>query len=179
MLRVNIVCFGNLLAGDDGFGLHVHRALAPALPTREDLEIALFDAGLMGFAALTYFEECDLVIAVDALAFSEEEGRVRRLLLAELAAPREAFSAHALDLVHLFHVLPILFEGRVAPEVVIIGAEIHPPRGGFSMELSPTVAAAVSTAVYAIDRELDALALRSLRKAPSQHDHQEGACLPS
>jgi hydrogenase maturation protease len=176
MPRVHIVCFGNLLAGDDGFGLHVHRALAHALPAHDNLELALFDGGLMGFAALTYFEECELVIAVDALAFSAEEGRIQRLLLTELSAPREAFSAHALDLVHLFHVLPIVFEGRLAPEVVIIGAEIHPPRGDFSMELSPAVAAAIPRAVSAIVRELDAWSLRARRPLSPLADREEGSC---
>jgi hydrogenase maturation protease len=157
-MRVHILCFGNLIAGDDGFGIHVCERLRAQVPTAPGLDIAVVDAGLLGFSALSHFEGCDVVLVVDALAFDGEAGRVHRLTLSDVAAPREAFSAHALDLNHLFHVLPILFEGRSVPRVVIIGAEIMPPSATYGMALSPEVSAAVEPAVATIAAELTALA---------------------
>jgi hydrogenase maturation protease len=146
-----------LLAGDDGFGVHVHRELSHRALGRPGLVVEAVDAGLLGMSALTYFEDCDHVVVVDALGYAGQVGRVRRVALAEISAPASAFSAHALDLNHLFHVLPIVFEGRPAPGVTVVGAEIEPPRGGFCMELSPPLIAAVDQVVSLIDQELDRL----------------------
>jgi len=165
--RVRIVCFGSLLAGDDGFGVHLHRALSHDLPVRPGLRIQAIDAGLVGMAALTFFDDCEHVIVVDALGYAGEAGRVSRLTLEDVAGPAEAFSAHALDLNHLFHVLPIVFEGRPCPSVVIIGAEIERPSGAFSMDLSPPIKAAIAPALELIDAELDALA-RAAVSAPQR-----------
>ena len=156
-LRVRVLCFGNLLAGDDGFGVHVHRKLLETLDAPQHFTLEIIDAGLLGMAALTYFEDCDHVIVVDALSDSGQPGRVRRLTLADVSAPQSAFSAHALDLTHLFHVLPILFEGRVPPSIVIIGAEIKAPSGEYDMQLSAPLQAAIEPALTCIRAELDAL----------------------
>lgn len=160
-MRVHVICFGNLLSGDDGFGIHVHQRLRARPLLGNGLLVELFDAGLSGMAALAHFEDCDVAIVVDALAFAGDEGRVERLSLSELALPREAFSAHALDLNHLLHVLPIVFEGRRQPEVIVVGAQIRPPGPGFSMELSETLARAVHDAVERVEAELAALAVRA------------------
>jgi hydrogenase maturation protease len=159
-VRVHVVCFGNLLGGDDGFGIHVCQRLRGRALATTGADAHVFDAGLSGLAALTHFEGCDVVLVVDALAYAGEEGRVERLQLADLSLPREAFSAHALDLNHLLHVLPIVFEGRAQPEVIVVGAQIRPPACGFSMELSPAIARAADEAVKRVEAELTALALR-------------------
>lgn len=159
MTRVRILCFGNLLAGDDGFGVHVERQLQGTLREWTGLSVEVIDAGVLGMSALTLFEDCEHVIVVDALGHAGEPGRVCRLELSELAPPSAAFSAHALDLTHLFHVLPIVFEARTPPTVTIVGAEITPPSGGaFSMQLSPPLAAAIVPTIALIESELDALA---------------------
>jgi hydrogenase maturation protease len=143
-----------LLAGDDGFGVHVCRKLAERPRSLPGLSVEVIDAGLLGMSALTYFEDCERVIVVDALGYAGQAGRVRKVELSEISAPATAFSAHALDLNHLFHVLPIVFEGRASPAVMVVGAEIEPPRGGFSMQLSPPLTAAVDRAIDLIDAEL-------------------------
>jgi hydrogenase maturation protease len=157
--RVRILCFGNLLAGDDGFGVHVERQLQGTLRERAGLSVEVIDAGLLGMSALTLFEDCEHVIVVDALGHAGEPGRVCRLELSELAPPSAAFSAHALNLTHLFHVLPIVFEARTPPTVTIVGAEIAAPSGGsaFSMQLSSPLTAAIGPAIELIESELDAL----------------------
>ncbi len=152
-MTIHVLCFGNLLQGDDGFGIHVYRRLCTeALPPG----VRVFDAGIAGLSALAHFDGCERAVVVDALADfgGGNEGRVHRLTLTELAPPVAAFSAHALDLAHVFHALPILFAERSLPEIVIIGAEIKKVTGQFSMDLSPRLAKAVKPAVRLIRQEL-------------------------
>ena len=152
-MTVHVLCFGNLLQGDDGFGIHVYTRLC-AEPWPPGVRV--FDAGISGLSALAHFEGCERAVIVDALAdFGEgKEGRLHRLTLSELAPPVDAFSAHAVDLAHVFHVLPILFADRLPPEIVVIGAEIKKLTGQFSMDLSPRLAKAVERAVRLIRQEL-------------------------
>lgn len=148
----HVVCLGNYLQGDDGFGIHVLAQLRQgAIPD----DVRLFDGGLAGLGALAFFEECGEVIVVDALAYCGHEGRIHHLALDEVAPPHQAFSAHEIDVHHLLHVLPIVFEGRTPPRVTIIGAEIRPPDGAFSMALSPPIERAIHDAVVAIRAVLD------------------------
>lgn len=145
MSAVHVVCFGSLVAGDDGFGIHVlQRLRARAVPDG----VSVFDGGIAGFSALTHFEGCDAVIVVDALALEHGEGHLQRFELDLRAAPdvSRPLSQHGLDLTHLVGVLPIVFEGRAMPRVMVVGAEASPARMGFSMELSAPLRAAVDPA---------------------------------
>ena len=65
----HVICFGNELHGDDGFGAAVHRRLA-AMPLPADAR--LFEAGTRGLDALGLFEGCAEAILVDA---AEPAGR--------------------------------------------------------------------------------------------------------
>jgi hydrogenase maturation protease len=134
----HVICFGNLLQGDDGLGIHVYERLRERV--FGDMAPAgsrLFDGGITGLGALSFFEDCDHVLIIDALSYRGDEGAVHEFGLHEVSAPAEVFSAHQLDVNHLIHVLPILFEGRAAPAVTVLGAEIRPSTGAFSMALSP------------------------------------------
>lgn len=156
-MRTHVLCFGNLVQGDDGFGVHVHRRLVEQswLATATEAgSVGLFDASTLGLGALSLFDDCERAVVVDALESRGSPGRVHRLRLDDLAPPLETFSAHAMDLSHLFYVLPIVFAGRAMPEVLIVGAEIERPSGTFSMSLSPPLTAAVDEAVAAIRGEL-------------------------
>jgi hydrogenase maturation protease len=159
-MRTHVVCFGSLVQGDDGFGVHVHRRLVEQpWPSESGAgageDVRLFDGSTLGLGALSLFDDCDRAIVVDALESRGAPGRVHRLRLEDLAPPLETFSAHAMDLSHLFYVLPIVFTGRAMPDVVIVGAEIELPSGTFSMSLSPPLVAAVEEAVAAIRAELE------------------------
>ena len=43
---------------------------------------------------------------------------------ADLDLPDQEFSLHDMGVDHLLTVLPVVFEGRAMPEIVVIGAEI-------------------------------------------------------
>lgn len=151
------MCFGSLVAGDDGFGIHVlQRLRARGVPDG----VTVFDGGIAGFSALTHFEGCDAVVVVDALALARGEGTLQCFEL-DLRAPPDVtrpLSQHGIDLTHLVGVLPIVFEGRSMPRVAVVGAEVSPARLGFSMELSAPLRDAVEPAVDRVLACADALA---------------------
>jgi hydrogenase maturation protease len=147
---LHVLCFGNPWQGDDGFGAHVFRRLRKlrGLPGH----VALFDAGIAGLGALGYFEGCRKAVIVDAIKTGGRVGRVRRLRAADLLPHGLEFSLHAFGVAYLLTALPIVFEGRAMPEVVIIGAEIGDVRR-FSDELTPPLRAAIDKAARLVRRE--------------------------
>jgi hydrogenase maturation protease len=136
-----ILCFGDPLHGDDGFGHAVYQRLA-ALPLPHDL--CLIDAGTPGLSALPLFQGCAEVIIIDALAPSGSPGRLSQPLPEAIAA--EAFlPAHGVGVGYLLRALTALPEQ--SPQIRIIAAEasgVTPFRSGLSQPVSRAVDEAVA-----------------------------------
>jgi hydrogenase maturation protease len=146
--RLHIVCFGNELHGDDGFGPAVHARLAAGpLPAG----VRLLRADLAGLAAIGCFEGCDDAIVVDAVAGFGPPGSLHELDaagLADAAARDEAPGGfHGAGVGSLLRLLPAALP-RV-PSIRLLGAEIGQLQP-YSPGLSPPVAAAVATAAARI-----------------------------
>jgi hydrogenase maturation protease len=147
---LHVVCFGNLWQGDDDFGIHVFRRLCESrcLPP----QVKAFDAGTAGLSGLDYFENCRKVVIVDAMKTGGQIGRVHRFRPGDADRPAQEFSLHGMGVEHLLTVLPVVFEGRAMPEVVVIGAEIgaiHP----FTDTLTPPLQAALKRAIRLVQSE--------------------------
>jgi hydrogenase maturation protease len=149
---LHVLCFGNPWQGDDGFGTHVFRRLRELGDLPGHVEV--FDAGIAGLGAIGYFEGCRKAVIVDALKTGGRVGRVRRLRAADLVPPGRELSLHGFGVAHLLTALPIVFEGRSMPEVVIIGAEIGDVRR-FTDELTPPLPAAIDKAARLVWREMN------------------------
>jgi hydrogenase maturation protease len=136
--RVHVICFGNELHGDDGFGPAVFRALADQpLPPN----CRLFRADTAGLSALDCFEDCEIAVLVDALAGFGEPGSLHALAPADILWDNPAAAWHgegiAGVLAHLPHAaLP------APPETLILGAELT-TIAPYSARLSEPVARAV------------------------------------
>jgi hydrogenase maturation protease len=145
---VRVVCFGNALHGDDGFGQHVFARLREpgVLPDG----VAAFDAGVAGLNALGYFEGCEKAVVVDALRKGARPGTLHRLVPADLEPSGAELSLHELGVSSLLAALAAI--AREPPDVVLIGAEAGELRA-FSDRLSPPLAAALPAAVRLIVRE--------------------------
>jgi hydrogenase maturation protease len=87
---MRVVCFGNVLHGDDGFGQHVLRRL------HERGDVAAVDAGTAGLSALPYFEGCVKAVLVDAVRTGARIGTVHRLVPSDLESPGGEMSLHDL-----------------------------------------------------------------------------------
>ncbi len=140
----HILCFGNLLHGDDGFGPAVYQRLS-ALPLPNDLR--LFDAGTPGLAALALFQDCDEVIIIDALAPGVAPGRLNHLspetIFAEASLP-----GHGVGVGYLLQALAALPEQ--APRIRIIAVEASEVTP-FQPGLSESVARAVEGTVMLLN----------------------------
>ena len=108
----NVICFGNLWRGDDGFGIHVFRKLSEACVLPRNAR--LIEAGVAGLQALPYFEGCRKAILVDGLRSAGKVGSVHRLEPKDISDPDTVFSLHNFGVNHLLKALPIyLGEGAV------------------------------------------------------------------
>ena len=145
---VHIVCFGNELHGDDGFGPAVHARLAAAsLPAG----VRLMRADLAGLAAIGCFENCHRAIVVDAVAGFGPPGSLHELDAAAIAdgsARDEARAGfHGAGVGSLLQLLPAALDRL--PEIRLTGVEAGHV-AAFSPGLSGAVAAAVDAAAARI-----------------------------
>jgi hydrogenase maturation protease len=148
---LHIVCFGSFWHGDDGIGIHVFHRLGETRCLSPHVKI--FDAGVAGLSALEYFEDCSKALVVDAMKGYGPIGSVHRLRLEDFDPPKERCSMHSLGVDDLSAVLPIVFEGRTVPEVVVIAAEIAEVRP-FSCKLSHRMEATLDRMIRLIEFEI-------------------------
>lgn len=142
--RIHVICFGNELHGDDGFGPAVHARLAEApLPGH----VRLLRADIAGLGAIGCFEGCGRAIVVDALRGFGPAGSLHALDPADFAADAARAEApagfHGAGLGALLALLPAALDRL--PQICLIGVEaarVAP----FSPGLSASVAARVDEA---------------------------------
>lgn len=135
-----LLCFGNELHGDDGFGPAVGRRLAaqPLPPSWQ-----LHQIGTCGLDALALLQDCETAILIDAAAPDGQPGRLRELDAA--AVPVEAaLAGHGMGLGFVLRALQA-GGGTPVPALRILTAEMAAV-DMFRMDLSPAVAAAVDPA---------------------------------
>lgn len=142
--RIHVICFGNELHGDDGFGPAVHARLAAA-PVPE--HVRLLRADIAGLAAIGFFEGCGQAIVVDAVRGFGPAGSLHALDPADFAADAARAEAaagfHGAGLGALLALLPAALDQL--PQIRLVGVEaarVAP----FSPGLSASVAARLDEA---------------------------------
>lgn len=144
----HIVCFGNPLHGDDGFGPAVYqRLLRLARPSGPRLT----EVGTPGPAALALFPGYDEVVVVYALAPAGTPGRISEPP-AEAILAEDTVAGHGVGVGYLLRALAALPEP--APRIRILAAEASAVTP-FQPGLSPPVARAVNEAVARLARYFD------------------------
>jgi hydrogenase maturation protease len=139
----HVICFGNELHGDDGFGPAVHALLAGMrLPDG----VRLFRADTAGIAALPLFEDCNRVILVDAVSGFGAPGSLHSLP-PEAVAPEAGASGHGFGVGGLLRLAAALVP--TLPMIRLIGVETARV-AAFDPGLSPEVDAALPAAVECI-----------------------------
>ena len=147
MAMIHLICFGNDLHGDDGFGAAVCRRLA-ALPLPTDVRI--FQVGTRGLDALALFEGCDAAILVDASEPAGQPGRISFPSPDDLTEA-SALPGHGAGVGYLLCALAALGS---TPNLRIVAAEAA-ALTPFRMGLSPAVAQAVEETVALLRDWLD------------------------
>ena len=149
MARTLIAGFGNELRGDDGFGVAVIHRLEAGAALGDDVELVAVGTGGIRLAQ-ELLTPCDRLIVVDAMTRGGEPGSLYVLEVEGVEdAPAVdlhlAVPARALAVAKALGVLP--------PRVLMVGCE-PVEVDELTTELSPTVAAAVDTAVRHIHQLL-------------------------
>lgn len=137
--KVGILGIGNLLLGDEGFGVHVIRYLEEHYAFPE--QVRLLDGGTAGIYMAPFLEEVDLLLVVDVVAVDGVPGSIHLFNGNDLkgAGLQLRMSPHQLG---LLEVLEISRLRELAPEeVTFIG--VVPAKVEISMILSETMAGKV------------------------------------
>ncbi len=122
MKKINVVGLGNILFGDEGFGVEVVRALEASGDWPETVQFV--DGGTQGLYLLDYFESCDALMVFDSIIPVEFEPKVYCYRKEELPAfIHRKMSAHQMGLSELLAVARL--HGREPSEIVLIGAPPH------------------------------------------------------
>lgn len=140
----HIVCFGNELHGDDGFGIRIYAQLCQLTWPKN---VELFNAGIAGLNALRFLENCSHAILVDALANFGNIGEIFALRPEDLADRPEQLTGHGLGIPYLLEALKVVKDPL--PDILIVGVEIAAVTP-FSSGLSDKTEQAVPKAVQLI-----------------------------
>ena len=117
--KINVVGLGNILFGDEGFGVEAMRALEASGTYPES--VTFVDGGTQGIYLLDYFESCDALLVFDSIIPREFEPKVYLYRNDELPAfIHRKMSSHQMGLSELLSVGKL--HGRVPREIVLIGA---------------------------------------------------------
>ena len=148
--KIKVLGCGNTLVGDDGVGIRViERLQKMKLPDN----VEIIDAGVGGLAILSWIEDADKVVIVDAVQTGNEPpGTVYEFTDKELP-PSNMFmlSLHDLNLVDTLNVGRLV--QKMPGEIVIIGVEVRRV-AEFTKDLTPEVEAAIPEVLGLVLKEL-------------------------
>jgi hydrogenase maturation protease len=148
---IKVLGCGNTLVGDDGVGIRViEHLMEMKLP--ENVEI--IDAGVGGMAILSWIEDTDKVVIIDAVQTGNEPpGTVYEFTDKEMP-PSDMFmlSLHDLNLVDTLNIGRLV--QKMPDEIVIIGVEVKRV-AEFTRELTPEVEAAMPEIIDLVLKEIN------------------------
>jgi hydrogenase maturation protease len=150
MKKTLILGIGNLLLKDEGVGIHVIRALQEEnLPSG----VALMDGGTGGIHLISWLQEYERIIMIDATLDDCPVGTVRLIQPHYASDFPHLMSAHEIGLRDMIEVMTLTENMPEIQLIVISAANV----GEVGMELSPEVEAAVPEVI----RMVSNLILRS------------------
>ena len=137
--KIVVVGIGNLLLGDEGFGIRVVEELRK-LKLPENVEV--HDGGTLGLQILNFLDNADFAIIVDVV---KAKGKPGQLFVFEIndAKSKPMLSMHDLDLVKAVEIGKFAY--NLPKKIVVVGVE--PEKIEESLELSEEVRKAIPKAV--------------------------------
>lgn len=152
--KLTILGIGNILLGDEGFGVHFVRWFAER--HRLPPEVGIVDGGTMGYLLLDRICSCDTLIVVDCLKADDAPGALYRFSRGEIEARLPPpTSAHEVKFADVLLKAEMLGE---CPELLFLC--IVPERyGEMELEMSRVVKDRFPAMETLLLKELDALGL--------------------
>jgi hydrogenase maturation protease len=147
---ISVFGLGNVLMGDDGLGPVAVRTFEAEYIVPPDVQV--IDLGTPGLDLLPWLADVDRVILVDTVKTELPPGSVRLYEKADLLRypPTARVGPHDPGVKEALHALE--FAGRAPHEVALIG--VVPESTAMCLHLTPTIQAAVRSAVVAIANTL-------------------------
>lgn len=140
-----ILGIGNLLVGDEGLGVHASRALLEQGPPAGSRVV---EAGTSILDILPLLEEPQHIVVMDAMQAHGRPGTIYRVPLEACRHTPGISSMHGFDLPRAMY----MAGRKQLPDAVVFGVE--PALLGWSMDLSPQVAASLPILLDAVRREV-------------------------
>jgi hydrogenase maturation protease len=147
--RVLVLGVGNILLGDDGFGVHFVNALQ-AIPFPSNVQV--IEAGTVGHQFLPLFRDVDHLFVIDVVEANDAPGSVFRFSPDDMRfASGPICSLHQMSLIDVLGMAEMT--GGKPPHTVIIGVQ---PKNvsSWSLELSAEVTEAIPKVRELLLREL-------------------------
>lgn len=133
--QIGIMGLGNLLLGDEGFGVHCVQYLEQNFQMPEHLHV--IDGGTAGILLTPFIEQCDLLYVIDVVNLEDEPGSIHCFTDAELRSGgiQTRMSPHQIGMLEILELCQIRGE---APErvhfITVVPASLEP-----SLDLSPVL----------------------------------------
>ena len=121
---IAVIGLGNLILGDEGFGVHLIQYLEKNYLFQN---VDIIDGGTIGFRLIEYFMEYDNLIFVDALRTDDKAGTIYKFSLEELP-PNVTFvsSIHEIGLGDVVQQIRFMGERTDAAVVGIVPLSVCP-----------------------------------------------------
>ncbi len=140
---------GNILLGDDGFGVHLVNSLAE---TPFPPNVQILEAGTVSHQLIPLFREIERLIVIDAVEAGDKPGSIFRFTPDDMRFPSEQkMSLHQISLVDVLRMAE-LTGGK--PETVIIGVQPK-DASSWSLELTEEVRAVLPRVRELVMEELN------------------------
>jgi hydrogenase maturation protease len=166
--RLLILGLGNLLCTDDGVGPAAAQAIAETRVVPDDVQV--LDGGTLGLALLSYLEDAEQAILVDAIDTDAPPGTLVRLEGDDVGpAVAARLSVHQVGVSDLIEAAR--WRGRIPPTLVLLG--LVPESTELGITLSPRVQAGMPALLNAVVDEARALGflLPAKRRSDVAPDH--------
>ncbi len=154
MKKINVIGLGNVLFGDEGFGVEAVRRLEKQCGDIPD-SVRFIDGGTQGLNLLDYIESADTVMVFDAIIPTEYERKVYIYENDDLPAfIHRKMSSHQMGLSELLSVAKL--HGKVPEKLILIGVPPHTLElgCGISREVEALLEEAVKEGKQIIDSVL-------------------------
>ncbi len=108
--KITVLGLGNVLLGDEGFGVHFVRWFSEKY--RFPGNVGIIDGGVLGYALLDIICNCDHLLIIDAIKAGDETGSIYRFTREELEAKMPPpTSAHEVTF------MDVLFKAELIGEI--------------------------------------------------------------
>ena len=140
---IGILGIGNLLLGDEGFGVHCVQHIEQHYEIPENIRV--IDGGTAGILLAPFIEECDKLYVLDVIDLEDDPGSVHLFTDEDVRAGnvQTRMSPHQIGMLEILDICKI--RGKVPEQVQYI--TVVPQTLETGMDLSPLIAERVTDVI--------------------------------